>query len=540
MILGLLILIGALIAGLIFFTDGTGVFSPRAKPETTPQQIRVTNLKSNSFTVSFYTEEATTGFVKYGTEPSKLNSQVTDDRDQLTGTVGEYELHHITVQNLDPETSYYYVLGTGSRANFDNEGEPFEITTAPDSGAAPPEAQAIYGSVAAEAGGPAEGSIVYVTAEGMGDLSSLVRGSGGWAISLSQARDDSGKDYARLGSKDRINIIVQGVPASKKIQHQLTVSEAQPAPDFVFGQSPAASAADSRASETAGPDLPPGSEQQTQGPEPDPGDELTEQSEDATISGHLQDMLDQADPLPADSSASSELVLSDTETSADSTETTYTTQAPKIKGKVKPNVEVTIQVNSENQYEEVVTADANGEFELDLEALGANLEPGEHTVTYSYIDPDTGEEVVRNETFIVEDSEAVRLSQVASAETTDTLADTSTDDSTTTTSTESYGSGDPYPMPEATVTTEPDQTESDQTEAIMPTATPTNSPTPTTSQVFNEATDSTVTARQQPISTDSSPKAGSIEATLLLIIGGMFFLLMGGWSWWLASELEEN
>ena len=112
---GLLVLLGALISGLIFFGDGTGVFAPRATAETTPKNIRITNVKDDSFTITFFTEKATSGFVKYGTEESKLNSQASDDRDQLSGTVGEFNLHHITLRGLNPATDYYFVLGTDSR-----------------------------------------------------------------------------------------------------------------------------------------------------------------------------------------------------------------------------------------------------------------------------------------------------------------------------------------------------------------------------------------------------------------------------------------
>jgi hypothetical protein len=523
-ILGLLILVGALIAGLIFFGEGTGVFAPRATPETTPKQIRVTNIKDNSFTVSFYTEEKTAGFVKYGTDPNKLNSQVNDDRDQLSGTVGEYQLHHITVRGLDPATDYYYVLGTGSRAEFDNEGQPFQITTAVKPSTPPPEAKTVYGSVSNENGTPAEGSIVYLAADGMGDASSLVKASGSWAVPLSQMRTVSGNEYADLEDETQLSLLVQGVPLTKRIQIRLTVAEAQPVPELTFGKEPDLTKTTDASAKTS----------PSPSPNPTAADQPQEPDSEASISGQLQDLLDEAEPLPTESTASSELLIGELKTSTDSAEITYTTESPKIKGKLKPNTEVKIEVHSDNQYEQTVTTDEEGYFELDLEALKATLEPGEHTVTYSYIDPDTGEEVIETETFWVEDSDSVKLAQGetdTSSTTSNFESDTSETDSGTTSTLDSetsltstptptssipYGSGSPYPM-----------------------TTSTSTPTPISATSSSTATDSTTAARQQPVATDSSPQAGSIEATLLLVIGGMFFILMGGWSWWLASELDE-
>ncbi|HEX9817845.1 MAG TPA: hypothetical protein VGA89_03075, partial [Patescibacteria group bacterium] len=84
-LLGLGILVVSLVAGVLVFGEGPGVFAPRATPETTPKNVRVTNLTDKSFTISFVTEEATSGFVKYGTQEGALRSQASDDRDQLSG-----------------------------------------------------------------------------------------------------------------------------------------------------------------------------------------------------------------------------------------------------------------------------------------------------------------------------------------------------------------------------------------------------------------------------------------------------------------------
>ena len=132
--IGVGILVLGLVAGTVLFGSGTGVFAPRASAETTPKNIRVTNITDTSFTVSFITESPTIGFVKYGDSAKSLKLQTSDDRNQLSGSTAEFRLQHITARGLTQNTTYYYVLGTGSGATFDNAGQPFSITTAKRSG----------------------------------------------------------------------------------------------------------------------------------------------------------------------------------------------------------------------------------------------------------------------------------------------------------------------------------------------------------------------------------------------------------------------
>jgi len=72
-LIGLGVLVLGLIIGTIFFSQGTGVFAPRATPQTTPSNVQISNVSDKGFTVSFFTAEKTPGFVKYGEKPNQLN-----------------------------------------------------------------------------------------------------------------------------------------------------------------------------------------------------------------------------------------------------------------------------------------------------------------------------------------------------------------------------------------------------------------------------------------------------------------------------------
>ncbi|OGJ37554.1 MAG: hypothetical protein A2383_00855 [Candidatus Pacebacteria bacterium RIFOXYB1_FULL_39_46] len=472
-LLGLGILIVSLIAGVLLFGDGTGVFAPRATPETTPKNVTISNLTDKSFTVSFNTDEATSGFIKYGEKESSLKSQASDDRDQLSGSVGENRLHHITVRSLIPNTTYFYTIGTGSSAKFDNNGAPFTVRTLPAPSGDSPINKTIYGTVITESGAPAEGSIVYVRGDNMGEMSSLVKSSGSWAIALANARNSDGSNFAQLTDDTILNIIIQGTDPAKSSIFSIPVKEAQPVPELTLGNVPPVQTTEQ--TDTSGTDS------NTPGGLTDLLDEIASE-EEASEGGISENETITTDENSEQKTLDLSEVVEEDRPTVNST--------PLIKGTVAPGVAVTIEVNSETQITQTLIADEDGNFSLDLASLGQELEPGEHSVTYTYTDPTTGESVTKTQVFLVEDTS----SQLA-------LADTN--DETT-----SFGSGDPFPV-EAT-------------------------PTPTPVSVLD-------TTRSAVVSTEEgSFQAGSVENTIILIVGGIFFIFAGVWSWWLAHEVRED
>ncbi len=494
--IGIGILVIALMAGVYVTTigGGPGVFAPRATAETTPQKIKVTNITDSSFTISFVTSDKTAGFVKYGEEENSTKSQASDDRDQLSGSVGEFNVHHITVRGLQANTTYYYLLGTGSRNTFDNNGQAFKVTTTKRSGA-PSAAKTAYGNVLNESGGPAEGSVVYVTIEGVGEMSSLVKNSGSWAIPLSNARTSDGSGYATLTDDQTMLINVQGPAVNSTSSLTTTIAQSQPVPTITLGQNNVSIVPDNTmTSDTNTTSLEATAMEDTTMTASDSTETMmtdSTASDSAGTSGELTSLL-------ADTPASTTNMIVDTDLT---TEQKVATSQPTIKGKAAPNVTVNIEVHSDTTITQEITADENGEFVLDISKLSQNLEPGEHTVTYTYTDPNTGKEVTKTTTFTVEDPSA--NTQLAS---------------TTTTSTSGpYGTGNPYPM-EGTASASP-------------------SPTP---KATASSSSTIATRSSQPATSSSLPVSGSVSTTLVLLVGGLFFIIAGGWSFWIANELKEE
>lgn len=514
-IIGLAVLVVGLISGMLFIGQGGGVFAPRATPQTTPKSIRITNVTDTSFTASFLTDETTVGFVKYGTEANKLNAQASDDRDQLSGTVTKYPLHHITVRGLEPATTYYFTLGTANNADFDNNGAPFTVTTA-KRGGTPSAAKTSYGSVVTEGGTPAEGSIVYVTLSGVGEMSSLVKNSGSWAVPLSNARTTDGSSYAKIQDTDIMSLMIQGPLASQKSELTVPVKDSQPVSAITLGQNTIAAkveasplvatstATESSSVATAAGGLS-GSSTKTS----------TSSASTSGLGGDIGSLLGRTDLASGSALTASTSASASTTVNLESTKPQIvTTTQPVITGVAAPRVRVKIEVHSETQISYELVADANGGFTLDIAKLSEQLEPGEHTVTYSYTDPASGQEIVKTQTFTVQPP----TSQVAQANTT-----TSTSRSSTTTSAKAspspsptpYSSSNPYPIGGASASAQ-----------VSPS--PKASPAATSSGRVS-----------YPATNSGMPVSGSFDTTLFLVLGGFGLMLAGTWSFWLAKSWSD-
>lgn len=548
-LLGVGVLVIGLIAGIFIFEQGTGLFLPRATEETTPQNVKITNITERSFSVSFATQTATSAFIKVDSfsqdgQITKTDLQAGDDRDQLQGNVGEYPLHHVTLTGLDPETEYYFLIGTAKGALFDNNGEKFSVKTTKRSSNAP-NAKTIYGSVTDQNGAPAKGSIVYVQLDQAGEMSQLVQDSGSWAIPLSNTRLKDGSAYATVSEDSQLRFLIQGHPLSLSSTLQTTVGEFESGFKIVLGQNQNLalgnnSTESGRLQPTPSPTTPtstisasltPAATQSgslTLTPTPTVVGSITLSPTQAVIPGGLSDILANSQPVETNSTDSLDAENQVIDLNREGHQE-VSTQQPVIVGSAPANIRITIKIHSDSQVEATLTSNGDGEFELDLSQLDKQLEPGEHVVEYSYIDPQTNELVTKTHTFTVSAPTDTQLAQAYPSPTSS-----------------AYGTEYPYgttPSP----TPSPTGTGGASTSTtITPTAPISVTPSVTlTASQSASATGSGSgtkggTATSSAGSASALPKSGVINSTLTLIFGGLFFLLAGGWSFWVAKEIERD
>jgi hypothetical protein len=233
-IIGIALLIISLGASIWLVQTGQ-IFSLRASPDTAPRQVKITNVSDESFSVSWVTDKETSGFLKYGLN-GKVDSTTTDDRDQLSGKVGEFQTHHITVKDLEPSTTYAFEIGSGEKV-FDNNGQPYQVTTGPTMTAALPANDVAYGTINSADGLPTEGAIIYLSLANGSIQSTLSKSSGSWAIPLNLVRSEDLSSYLTYDHQASVEeIFVQGGGQGTATAVTTTAND-NPIPPIKLGQS---------------------------------------------------------------------------------------------------------------------------------------------------------------------------------------------------------------------------------------------------------------------------------------------------------------
>ncbi len=382
-VVGLGLLLVGVGAGIYLVGQGTGGFLPRASSDATPKQVRITNVTDTGFSVSFMTDAASPGYLRYGTSQNQFDTQIADDRDQLTNSVGNYTTHHISVRGLQASTQYYFRLGTGSRQLFDNNGQPFSVRTARRL-ETQAEARTAYGTVLNAVGNPAANAIVYVTAPGAAPLSSLVKENGSWAVPLSSLRTTDLSAGKTLVETDTVRIQVQGAKQGELIDTSATVDKLAPLDPLTFGQTNTPQTSESSATTPSpSPSTDPtgeGSTVTTASPAPATGGKQS--SFGSLFSEQEANQVNEATPVI--------IKLEDNEV--------VNTTKPEFVGKAPANQMLQIEVHSETQYNGVVQTDATGNWQW---SPPGDLEPGQHTVTLTYTDSQGVQQKIQR-TFIVQ------------------------------------------------------------------------------------------------------------------------------------------
>lgn len=232
-ILGLIILITGGFLG-IFLANRSQTFLLKASGETTPQQIKITNITDSSFTVSWITLAAAKGFISFG-EKSQLGQTFLDERDEGTGNVQEYFAHYVSLKNLKPGIKYFFKINSAEKS-FGNGDRPYEITSAQIINLPLPESDIAYGMILEPSGNPAKGAIVYLSLANTTPLSSLVKNDGSWMINLSTARSVNLNSYSSYNKEIQVEeIFVQGEKSDTAVAITTTKNDS-PLPTLTLGQ----------------------------------------------------------------------------------------------------------------------------------------------------------------------------------------------------------------------------------------------------------------------------------------------------------------
>jgi hypothetical protein len=227
-LLGILLLVFGLAAG-ILLVQNRQIFKLGAAPQTSPKDIRITNITDVSFTVSWATDKETGGFILWGETENSLTKTELNEISEISDT------HSVTVQGLSPDKTYFFEISSDG-ADFDNNGIPWQITTGPDLlGQTIP--NSISGTILTATGTPAEKAIVYVTLAGASPLSTTTSQNGSWVIPISSARSQNLTSFININETTTLVEISVQAGARGVATAQIYPASAKPAPPIILGES---------------------------------------------------------------------------------------------------------------------------------------------------------------------------------------------------------------------------------------------------------------------------------------------------------------
>lgn len=343
-ILGVVILLVGTFAG-VFFLNMTQVFKVGADSQTSPKDIRVSNLTDNSATVSWITDKESTDFLSWGESASSLSKI-----EKESETDEKFQTHSITLTGLKPNTNYYYKINSDG-TSYDNGGIAWQLTTGTQLNTSP-NSMNVSGSVLSATGVPTKRALVYITVNGY-LISTLTSDSGNYVFQLGIARTPDLAAYAQIDMHSTLLEISVATATDGVASASIFPESAKPIPPIILGQ-----VADFR-------NLKPSDNSDA------PSANLN-LPENATVESKFNINEKLATP------SSKTVIL---ESLKDGEVVTSTT--PEFFGKGPAGETITIKVESENPITNDVQIPKSGSWSW---SPPTGLAPGNHTVTISWVD----------------------------------------------------------------------------------------------------------------------------------------------------------
>jgi len=350
-IIGVLILVVGIAVG-VFFLQQRQLFRLSANPDLTPKGVKITNITSSSFTVSWTTDKPTTGFVKWGP-----TNQIKNTSPESSSSPGN--THSINVTGLNPSSTYQFEIHS-NKNRYDNDNIPWQIQTGPPLN--PPETTTIIsGKVLLPNGAPAPDIIVYVSSSDFSSVSTLTSKNGEWVLPLTEVRSTDLSSHPTLTDDTLIDIYVEGGPLGIATA-QVLLQSSNPTPPITLGrvhdfrnEIPTDTDSRPRASLT----LP--------------------ESEEATATTPPNSKFELPDPSSIDQ-ISNKVTID----SIKDGETIFTDE-PEFFGQGPSDTVITVTVESDNTLTDQISVDTDGSWQW---SVPDNLSEGEHTITIKWTNAD--------------------------------------------------------------------------------------------------------------------------------------------------------
>lgn len=209
-LLGLLIITLGTFLTSILVGQGTNLVG-KAAPSSVPQNVRISNVSSSSFTVSYVTDAQASGSINYGKDQT-FGLVALPERDK---GLRPRKIHSIKVANLSPSTKYFFSIVSGNETFLNNELA-YEVTTGSLLDSKKPIVGFIVGKAVNTDGSVLADGIVYATVGNSQTVSTVLKSDGTYSISLEGLRNENLSSY--FDSKDtKIKMLVIGEQGSSNV-----------------------------------------------------------------------------------------------------------------------------------------------------------------------------------------------------------------------------------------------------------------------------------------------------------------------------------
>ena len=471
-LLGLLLIVVGL-GVTTFLVNQGGLLKSNATPSQQPQEVRITNITGNSFSVSYTTQDSVVGSINYGKD-NNLGQTGLDDTDQQTGTVMTHKIHNVTIRNLTSSTKYYFDITSAQQA-YMNNGHNFEVTTGPDLSGSPPQQNPIAGKIVLPDGSVPKEAIIYVTANGAQVISTLVKPDGSYILPLNSLRTTDLSSFYDLPTNANMQILAIGDGFNSNVL--LSPGQTHPVPVITLSKN---------------------------------YDFTTSQTPVASSSASLQNFLSfTSTPSAQGNQQTDPKILTPKQ------DQSFSDQQPLFKGTGQPGETVKIIIHSDQQIQTQVTTDSSGNWSY---RPSTPLSAGEHTI-YIITKDATGVLKTISQTFVVY-AQGSQIKQPATTSTTPTPTPSTTPTVAPTLT----------PTPTVTPTLTPTPTVT-PTLTPTPTVTPTLTPTPTMILTPTPISTSSSSLTPTPNPTKLLPTGNpsliliGIFGAIITALGGIMFFL---------------
>lgn len=189
-----LLQLSVLIFGLVLavlLTDQAQKYIGRATVSPKPKEVKITNVSESSFSVSWKTDRPSTGAVILKGTPERI---FFDDRTGTYTTNSLFVTHHVTLKNLEPGQTYFFLIQSGKERYNSEEGD-YQVTLPQPLSSPLPNPFSVYGKVLAKNQTPAPDTLVYLIFKEAQMLSTLTDGNGNFVLTSNNLRTKDFNNY---------------------------------------------------------------------------------------------------------------------------------------------------------------------------------------------------------------------------------------------------------------------------------------------------------------------------------------------------------